>query len=448
MKKKNFQKPAKSNDALPLRGRELFIDDFLTEKRDGLTLAIHQPQPQPPEPTQPTGGYMSMLQVDGKIIAYSRRSFFEFTGANSPFTVKPGYVNDYTAYAESTGGIKFLEPPLYKYDCGVPNVMLCLDAFCHNFSPFYDENPACPADEKYKAVAGVSDTGGLYGFVASLPYMFRKLDKPLIKPKKAWGYCFDSQNVAFWSEAEGCYVCYFRRNDTADGKVLRSFCKATSPDFRHWGNLEMQRINEPNEHLYVNQMAPYPRAKHIYIGTPTRYCEERGSATDIVLVFSRGGQQVFRPTKEAWIRPGLDPKRWQNRANYLAHNVVQTSPSELSLYHCHSKVRYTLRTDGFMSLHAGYGTGEWLSKVLRYDGGALELNVSTGVMGALQVEVQHPDGTPVPGFALDDSELFFGDAIAYRPTWRGATALPLKPGDAFRLRLVARECDVYSLAFI
>ena len=427
--------------------RELFIDDYLTEHLDGISLKVHTPQAQVPEPTQPVGHYMTMLSAEGKLRCYCRKSFFEFTGAHPRFHVKPGFVNDYTAYGESTGGVKWLEPPLFLYDCGVPNVMRCLHWSASNFAPFYDENPACPPEERYKALAGDANPlcgGGLHGFVSANGYEFRELPGVLITPKKSWGYCFDSQNVAFWSEAENCYVCYFRLNVTPDGRKLRTICKATSPDFRHWGNFMPQEVNLENEHLYVSQFAPYPRAPHLYVGTPTRYCEERGSATDIALLFSRAGGPIIRPQLEGWIRPGFGGDAWSNRYNYLARGVVQTGPAEMSLYHCHSQVRYTLRLDGFTSLHAGYAAGEWLSKPLLYEGGSLNFNVATSVYGSFQTELQTVGGKTIPGYTLADAEPFYGDSIEYRPSWRDRTEFPLKPGEAFRLRCQFREADLYS----
>lgn len=325
----------------------------------------------------------------------------------------------------------------------------------HNFCPFYDENPACPPEERFKAIAGDFEDGGIFGFVSSdpihcnYPIHFKLIQKkPVIKPLKKWKYCFDSQNVAFYSVVEGCYVCYFRLNETPDGRKLRTFAKITSPDFLHWHNPVYLNPNLENEHLYTSQLAPYSRAKHIYIGTPTRYFDDRGSATDLTLIFSRAGGEIIRPVTGAWIKPGLDPVRWRNRANYLAYNIVQTKPEELSLYHCFSKIRYTLRTDGFISLTAGTGGGEWISPVLEYDSGVLEFNVATSASGSFQVELQTPDGKAIPGFSLAESRLFYGDKISYIPEWKSRDVRYLERGSKLRIRCVMKDCDLYSLGFI
>ena len=428
--------------------RELFIDDLLIWKSNGLVRKIHEPHPQTPEPSMPSGYYMTMLQQEGKIHCYARRDLGEFTGENSLYRVKPGWIGEYTAYAQSSGGVRFLEPPLFLHDCGVPNVLLCMRTGTHNFCPFYDENPDCPQEEKFKAIAGVSDQGGIFGFVSPDPIHFRPLSgKPLIRPRKEWKYCFDSQNVAFYSPEERCYVCYFRLNEMSDGRQLRTFAKTTSRDFRHWSNVVRLDPNFNGEHLYVSLLAPYHRAKHIYIGTPTRYFEDHGSATDISLIFSRAGGPILRPIREAWIKPGPIPERWENRANYLAYNMIQTKPEELSLYHALAKIRYTLRTDGFVSLSAGNESGEWISPVLEYDSGILEFNVATSAGGSFQVELQTPDGKPLPGCSLAEHHLFYGDRIAYIPEWTSGMAQIAKK-TLLRIRCIMKECDLYSFGFI
>jgi hypothetical protein len=49
----------------------------------------------------------------------------------------------------------------------------------------------------------------LYGFVSPDGIHWTKT-KEIIPYRKGWRHAMDSQNVGFWSEAEGQYVCYFR----------------------------------------------------------------------------------------------------------------------------------------------------------------------------------------------------------------------------------------------
>lgn len=427
--------------------RELFLDDYLTESHAGMQFELCKPTEHDYEPGQPSGNYMTMIQDGPFVHCYYRRNYDEFTGADSPYTVKPGYVNEFTAYARSAKGVKFQEPPLFIHDCGVPNVLKTMENCVHNFTPFIDDNPKCPPEQRYKALGGVCETGGLLGFASPDATGFKQLQaEPVIPARKEWEYCMDSQNVSFWSECEGCYVCYFRINKTPDGRKLRTIAKCTSQDFIHWNEPEFLNPNKEKEHLYVSLLKPYYRAKHIYIGTPTRYFEERGSATDIAFFYSREGRGISRPYDGAWIEPGTDPERWKNRANYMAYGTVQTSPVEMSLYHSRSKHRYSLRIDGFTRLFTRT-TGEWLSKPITVPGGKLELNVATSAAGSIRVEIQDMQGHPLPGYSLDDCELFYGDAISYMPKWKG-TPSDIPAGTPVRIRCECCECSLYSFCFV
>jgi hypothetical protein len=215
--------------------------------------------------------------------------------------------------------------------------------------------------------------------------------------------------------------------------------------------------NFAGEHLYTNQTTPYFRAPHLYIALPTRYTAGRvGSekaismlgSTDIMLMTTKAGSiQYDRVFNEAFLRPGLDPQRWSNRANYLALNIHPTGPAEMSLWHGLSGDRYTLRTDGFASVHAGGRPGAFTTQAFTFTGNQLMLNVSTAAAGSVRVEVQDAEGTPVPGFTLADSLPVVGDRIEHVVQWQGMPSLDPLQGKPIHLRLVMQEADVYAFQF-
>ena len=267
------------------------------------------------------------------------------------------------------------------------------------------------------------------------------------EPQKNGGHMFDSLNVIFYSEVEKCYVMYIRVWKTTDiPKGFRSFAKVTSTDFIHWSPPEYLKVNRKGEHLYTSGLAPYARAPHYYIGAATRYFGNRGSATDVVLLFSRNGNGIIRSSCEAWIKPGLDPERWLNRMNYITWGIVQETPETMLLYHNRKKLMYRVRTDGFVSLSAGLNTGSFITKVLKRTGGNLEFNLATSAGGAFQVEVCDVNGNTVPGYSFKDMKEFYGDTIAFVPNWKGKTLADLPAGN-FRLKIKMRECDLYSIKF-
>jgi hypothetical protein len=83
---------------------------------------------------------------------------------------------------------------------------------------------------------------------------------------------------------------------------------------------------------------------------------------------------------------------------------------------------------------------------LKFTGKRLELNFSTSAAGGVRVEIQGPDGQPIPGFSLADCPEVFGDEPARTVSWGGADLGKLA-GQPVRLRFVMRDADLYSFQF-
>jgi hypothetical protein len=102
--------------------------------------------------------------------------------------------------------------------------------------------------------------------------------------------------------------------------------------------------------------------------------------------------------------------------------------------------RYTLRLDGFISINAPLAGGELITRPLTFSGKQLELNYSTSAAGQLRVELQNNDGTPIPGFTLDDCDPIWGDHIARVVTWKGGSDLSSLAGKPVRIRFAMEGC--------
>lgn len=441
----------------PLKNRrEMFLDEMLTGSVVGdITLRQHFPQPQAPEASLPDGYYQTSIQEpDGLIRRYYRGIKEDYDG-----DLYDGNPGEYVGYVESRDGIHWEYPELNLFPDVPANTIWAGTMETHNFVPFRDDNPACPAAERYKAVAGIRACGGLSRFYsADGIHWQRYAGGPFLAASRDDYVWLDSQNICFWSESERCYVLYYRVYIVPDGLTLppdhvwddkyrRAVARVTSADFQHWSEPVVLDMNRPEEHLYVSLFAPYFRAPHFYLATPTRFFVNRGAATDITFCHTRNGVDVMRPFPGAWITPGLDPARWGNRSNYLSWQMVQTGADELSLYHCKSRVRYTIRLDGFASLHAGVAGGCWESVPMAFAPGRLECNVATSAGGGFRVGVLDGDGRPLPGFGVEDCEVFYGDSTAMNPRWQGGACPPLQEGEPFRLQFQMTECDIFSFCF-
>jgi len=434
--------------------RELLVDRFLIERLSGgAKLVLHHPVPRevvlvtnkPWEGN--TCGYFTIFR-DGPIY----RMYYR--GSHS---ARKRHHRELTCYAESKDGIHWKRPSLglFSFKGSKDNNIVWDGVGTHNFTPFKDPNPNCKPDEKYKALGrgAVNGKSVLFAFKSSDGIHWSLMCKDPVITKGA----FDSQNLAFWDPIRKEYREYHR--DFRNGK--RDIRTGTSKDFRNWTDPVWLRYpGAPSEHLYTNQIMPYYRAPHIFIGFPTRYMPDRGSLTEGLFMTSRDGLTFLRWT-EAFVRPGLNREKWHNRSNYIWWGLVETksdlpgAPNDLSLYvnegyyegGSTSIRRYTIRIDGFVSVNAPMAGGELLTKPFTFEGDALFMNYSTSAAGSIRVELQDASGKPLPGFALSDCPVIYGDTVEGRIRWKRNASLAPLAGKPVRMRVVLRDADLYSFRF-
>ncbi|MBC8352804.1 MAG: hypothetical protein H8E66_12490 [Planctomycetes bacterium] len=472
--------------------RELFVDGHLIDKLDGARRRMHHPTAREIAIEHHAAwegagsGYHTVIQ-DGDLYRMYHRGSALGVDAGKLKLGRQVY-----CYAESRDGINFTKPELglFAYNGSKNNNIIWDGVGVHNFAPFLDTRPDCPADSRFKALAGTAKEGGLFAFQSSDGIHWSLMQKEPVVTEGA----FDSQNLAFWDQTAGKYRAYFRTftKGITTGKVwkpegYRAIRTASSADFLSWSdNADLTYEDSPVEHLYTNQIGPYFRAPHILIGFPTRYVErgwsdsmrelpqlkqreERAAAhlrygtalTEGLLMASRDGVH-FERWNEAFLRPGPQrPDTWLYGHQYIAWHAVETksslpgAPNELSLYASEGSWhgdgnairRYTLRLDGFVSINASWKGGELLTKPLKFDGEELECNFATSAAGSMRVELQSADGTPIPGFTLDDCSELFGDAIDRNVKWKGDPRLLELAGKSIRLRFQLKDADLYSFRF-
>ena len=104
---------------------------------------------------------------------------------------------------------------------------------------------------------------------------------------------------------------------------------------------------------------------------------------------------------------GVDDDGCSNTCQIAAvcgNSIVETGEAELSLYVKHNSGyptihvrRYTLRPDGFVSVHGPYAGGEMITRPLIFSGNQLTINYATSAAGSMWCELQDENGTPIPG---------------------------------------------------
>ncbi len=473
---------------------ELFVDDYLIDRIAGASLTMYRPTPQDVALTfdRPWEGnscnYFSVIKDAETYRMYYRGMQVDYTQGK----MTPKHKN--VCYAESTDGVHWERPSfgLVEFEGSTDNNIIWDGVGSSTFAVFKDANPDCEPDAKYKALASGRDEdgkrNGLQAFKSRDGIHWSMMTDGFVITDGA----FDSQNLAFWDTVRGEYREYHRDfrpgRDSRGNSNGRDIKTATTKDFLDWPgpawlSYSPGRVSE----LYTNQVIPYYRAPHIFLGFPTRYIdrgwtesakalpqldyrqlrassnEREGTAmTDGMFMSSRDGSH-FNIWPESFIRPGLrDTGGWFYGDNYQGWGLVETpshiegAPTELSVYvtEAHEQMdlpeklrRHTLRVDGFVSVAARMDGGEMLTRPLVFDGERLVLNFSSSAVGDIHVELQDANGHVLDGFGLHDCDAIYGDDLQRTASWNGAADVSALAGQPVRLRFALRDADLYSIQF-
>ena len=469
---------------------QVLWDTELAEKMDGVRVKMHTLTRKGTilECNAPWEGEHSGY---GKILHDGEKYRLYYRGCGGNEGVWKNETGDHGVWcvAYSTDGKHFEKPNLgiYEYNGSFDNniVMMNDTRYIDNFSILLDENPLCPADEKYKAIMGyrIDNVKRLVYFKSEDGLHFTQV-RLLDVPGR-----FDSMNIAFFDPAIGQYRLYLRDYHPLDEQNKIEYEKEThvrdvrlslSPDFIQWTEPAPLIYSDPLEiQYYTNNVMKY-RDSELFLGMPTRYIDRapdtinyrhlpdvggfrplllqqyggRGGTaiTETMLMTSRDGYH-FNRSREAFFTPGIENgENWVYGDGYFSYGMIETAsdflgePNELSLYvgsgfraRPVSFERYTIRMDGFYSWRADFEEGEVLSKQLTLAGDSIRLNFATSALGYLQIFLLDEDGMPIEGY---DSGRLFGNSIS-RPC-EFEKPLSALCGRTLRMKIRMRDCDFYS----
>jgi len=359
--------------------------------------------------------------------------------------------------AVSGDGLRFEKYPVNRidYDGIKENNIVKMDTFCHNFAPFFDANPECKPEERYKAIGGIKPQGGIFAFASEDGLSWRMLSEKPIVTRGA----FDSMNIAFWNPHTKKYHCYSRYFDKqAKSERCPAGCRAiqscTSEDFLHWTD------PVPNEYedgladqLYTNAAGVIPGAEHIMISLPMRFQEQRqkvmtfnGNAygnrgvSDAILMTSRDGVFWDRTVADAWLSGGLCEKEWTQR-NFIPCAGIVTRGDWFYFY---VEKHYMWDDDGIwayavpkyrlISLYADTRGGSFTTKLLQFDSDSIFLNYSTSAYGYVKVTVLDESGAEL--FVSDE---LYGNELSHKLCVEGLG------GKKGRLKIELNEAHLYAM---
>ncbi|MDA0591226.1 MAG: hypothetical protein O3C17_24865 [Planctomycetota bacterium] len=135
--------------------RELFVDHHLIDRMEKTVLKLHAPTKAPRPKSPLIGAYVTVIKDGDRFRAVYRSYDPSYRGAQ--YDGNPG---EMTCYAESRDGHEWTQPKLGLVEINGSrenNVILRAAPFSTNFSPFLDDRPGVPADQRFKATAGLSD---------------------------------------------------------------------------------------------------------------------------------------------------------------------------------------------------------------------------------------------------------------------------------------------------
>jgi len=390
-------------------------------------------------------------------------------------------------YAESPDGISWLKPSLGIHSFNGSkdnNIIMCDDSVRHipgaknfdNFMVFRDENPECSDAERYKAVGCFGD--GLWCFFSGDGIHFTPGHRLAIE-----GY-FDSLNVVFWDALAQKYRGFirgFHKSDIPGENDIRDIRYVESNDFIHWTPAQQLHYNDDEDiPLYTNCLSQYFRAPQLFVAFPSRYIERKGwndsfeelcgrekrlarmklhpryglTVTDCIFMSTRDGMNFHR-FSNAFMRPEAENGRnWVYGDCYPARGFAVTkspfmgAPDELSMYIFTNHWmgipatmdRYSIRMDGFASLHAGAKEEKALTRFFTFSGKDLYVNFETSAMGYIYFIICDNDGNEWKSCEV------FGNSIDRKIHFNDGVLASLA-GKPVRLRLRMRDADLYSLQF-
>ncbi len=474
--------------------REVCWDEALMDRAEGIRVQMHHPEFRNiamvcDEPWEGNCcGYFTVIPDSEHFRLYYRGSQLD---VDQDGEVKPSHKST-MCYAESKDGKVF-----HRVNAGLTEFWgrrdnnILLDNARDNMYFFRDSNPDCPPEELFK---GLNGSGQQQLILFTSPDGFHFARSRVLADDGA----YDSLNVAFWDEAEKKYYLYYRgvhgegsvngkwapTEDVAmHNKLVRDVRVRTSTDFRSWSEPKMIRFDPPREdaELYTNQVQKYYRARHMFLGFPTRYVDRYRDArnyprlpdwdhrqrlikkwgrsgtamTDTMIMTSRDGLN-FRRTEEAWLTPGIERDcNWYYGDCYFCYGMAETeadlpgAPREISMYvGCDYRVkpiklfRYAIRLDGFFSWHCDYEPGRVLTKPIVFDGDRLAINFGTSAAGYVRICLLDEDSNALEGY---DSGNLFGDSVERTVDFEAP--LSALAGKEIRMEITMRDAELYSFQF-
>lgn len=435
---------------------EPFVDDYLIESMQGVRFVGNTPTERGKilgfdGPWEGPGSLGMTVFEDAENIKLYYRGFPNTEGEDDTSVMQTSCL----LCSQKGDGLHFVPAKVNEIDYGGlrENNIVKMDTCCHNFAPFYDTNPNCKPDERYKAIGGILQVGGIFVYASPDGIHWKQLTEHPVITKGG----FDSMNMAFWDSYAGVYRCYNRYFDqtTPHPEGIRAIQSCVSTDFIHWSEpTPNQYIDGITHQLYTNATRPIPGAEHILISLPMRFHATRkkvpehggcndwsyNGVSDLVLMSSRDGVHWDRTVRDAWLAGSTYKHEWTER-NFITCGGFIEHGEDFLFY---TEKNYRWEDDGlwaysipryrFVSLYADGEGGQVLSKPMRFQTDTIHLNLATSAYGFVKITILDLAGDPI--YTSDE---IYGNEISYPLTIEGLA------GKFGRMQIELQEAHLFAI---
>ena len=438
-------------------GKQLFLDEELVESTSGVAFRVH-----PPGKTH-------------EVLVHADQPWEGFIAGNYPVVIAEGpkvrlwyeaYGLDYAlkgdygarlCYAESIGGKPFVKPDLmlvpYQGSLDTNIVFPTHPEYLYHGGTVFADPNGIP-EERYKLVA--MGDNGVRGAVSPDGFSFTRLAQTLV------GISSDTQNVGYWDDQIKRYVVYLRKYE--DGR--RIITRAESRDFRVFSLphviMRPDAQDGPDADLYNSAATKYAWAPNAYFMFVSIY-DHKTDTLAVQLATSRDGIHFIRYRDPWWLPLGPEGS-FDSESIYQAPGIIRDS-EELYVYYAGFSVghnsddpslaqhvgtvsRALFRLDGFRAAETPAGTtaaGTLTTIPITFQGSKLHINA----IGRVRAALLYQDDLPVPGFTMQQSIPFDGDAVDAQLKWMGVadTDLAALAGKPIKLRFELTSAQLYAYGF-
>jgi len=243
--------------------RQLFIDDYLIEKSNGISFGINPPIKtyerciiaEKPWEEVMVGPYCTVMDDNGNY-----RMWYE-SYAKAPGKKPVGFL----CYAQSKDGTNWEKPNIGKipFNDSLDNniVFPPKGKLYHGGTVFKD--PSADDAHRYKLIYAIG-ADGLFGAYSPDGINWSTYNAHLLKHQ-----C-DTQNICFWDSRIKKYVAYVRHNvPIRNPNIIRTIGKSETSDFLNWPPVEtiltFDKNDPPDMDIYNSAAVKYSRADDVYI---------------------------------------------------------------------------------------------------------------------------------------------------------------------------------------